>query len=186
MHPDWTSIEYLKAGNERQKQAYHILQDIRVLEVLKLYYPVLAGTIPIEIDLPESDLDIICEAYDLKEFQQLINRHYSHFNNFTETIGIEYYVANMCHSNIHIEIFAQPVPTLKQHAYRHMQIEYRLLNVLGESFRKQIIQLKKEGLKTEPAFGKLLGLQENSYEELLQFESYSDNDLLSFALQKQV
>ncbi len=48
-----------------------------------------------------------------------------------------------------------------------MIIEHEILNRRGESFRQQIIDLKRQGYKTEPAFGIAFGLVENPYEELL-------------------
>jgi Domain of unknown function (DUF4269) len=66
-----------------------------------------------------------------------------------------------------IEIFGQQIPTLQQAAYRHMLVEHTLLWERGEDFRKQIVELKKQGYKTEPAFGKLLGIDGNAYEYLL-------------------
>jgi len=48
-----------------------------------------------------------------------------------------------------------------------MIIEYRILLEKGEDFRKQLIELKRQGLKTEPAFALLLGLEGNPYTELL-------------------
>ena len=39
----------------------------------------------------------------------------------------------------------------------------------GEEFRQQVVNLKKQGYKTEPAFAKLLGLNsENPFDELLK------------------
>jgi len=67
-----------------------------------------------------------------------------------------------------IEIFAQNKPTIEQNAYRHMIAEYKILQEKGEEFKEKIIDLKKKGIKTEPAFGMLLGL-ENPYEDLLKF-----------------
>ncbi len=55
-------------------------------------------------------------------------------------------------------------------AYRHMIKEYEILKMYGEEFRKQIIQLKRQGLKTEPAFGVLLGLKNDPYIELLNYQ----------------
>ncbi len=49
-----------------------------------------------------------------------------------------------------------------------MIIEHKILSSKNDKFRAEIIQLKKEGLKTEPAFARLLGLQGNPYEELLK------------------
>ncbi len=49
-----------------------------------------------------------------------------------------------------------------------MMFEYRILQEKGEDFKNEIIALKRQGIKTEPAFGILLGL-ENPYEDLLKF-----------------
>ncbi|MNE89471.1 hypothetical protein D3C80_1868800 [compost metagenome] len=51
-----------------------------------------------------------------------------------------------------------------------MIIEDRILKLLGSNFRNEIRDLKHKGLKTEPAFGQLLAITENPYEELLKYE----------------
>jgi len=48
-----------------------------------------------------------------------------------------------------------------------MIAEYKILQEKGNDFKKKIIELKKQGIKTEPAFGILLNL-ENPYEDLLK------------------
>ena len=47
-------------------------------------------------------------------------------------------------------------------------MEHRVLLAKGEEFRQEVINLKRQGWKTEPAFAKLLGLNGNPYEELLK------------------
>ncbi|MPT30493.1 MAG: DUF4269 domain-containing protein, partial [Chryseobacterium sp.] len=47
---DFTTVNYLKEGNERQKRAYEVLVKHKIFEELSDYSPLLAGTIPIEID----------------------------------------------------------------------------------------------------------------------------------------
>ena len=59
---DFTTIDYLENGNEKQKRAYKVLSKYQIFEKLKDYSPILAVTIPIEIDIEGSDLDIICEV----------------------------------------------------------------------------------------------------------------------------
>ncbi|CAA7391075.1 DUF4269 domain-containing protein [Chryseobacterium fistulae] len=90
---DFTTIDYLKNGNERQKRAYEVLTKFLILE--------------------------------------------------------------------------QNKPTIEQNAYRHMIAEYKILEEKGEDFKQKIVKLKKEGMKTESAFGMLLNL-ENPYEDLLK------------------
>ena len=57
---DFTKIEYLKNGNQKQVLAYKILSEYKVLANIAEFDPILVGTIPINIDIENSDLDIIC------------------------------------------------------------------------------------------------------------------------------
>ncbi|KAA0127846.1 DUF4269 domain-containing protein [Chryseobacterium sp. SN22] len=168
---DFNNIDYLKNGNERQKQAYDVLSGFRLFEKLKAWSPVLAGTIPIGIDIEESDLDVICEVKDEMEFERFLAGYFSEFNIKVESFeinGEKAVVANFMLEGFIIEIFGQNKPVIEQNAYRHMMAEYRILQEKGEGFRNEIIALKKQGFKTEPAFGILLGL-ENPYKDLLKF-----------------
>lgn len=172
---DFTKIDYLKNGNERQKRAYEVLTRYQIFEKLKNYSPILAGTIPIEIDIEESDLDIICEV-DLNfeedfleelSFKKIIP---AETEVTVENIMIENekaIVINFRLEEFSIEIFGQNRPATKQNAYLHMIAEYKILQEKGEDFKQKIIKLKKQGIKTEPAFGILLNL-ENPYEDLLK------------------
>ncbi|MGU3373673.1 DUF4269 domain-containing protein [Chryseobacterium sp. M5A1_1a] len=173
---DFTKIDYLKNGNERQKKAYKVLEKYNILEKLEPYSAVLAGTVPIEIDIEGSDLDIICEV-DLK-FEEDDFLEYLRFSNLipldvdvkVENItvnGEKSIVLNFVLEEFSIEIFGQNKPVTEQNAYRHMIAEYNILQERGEDFKHKIIELKKQGLKTEPAFGLLMNL-ENPYEDLLK------------------
>lgn len=173
---DFTNLSYLKSGNERQKRAYEVLEKYQVFEKLKPYSPVLAGTIPIEIDIEHSDLDIICEV-DLKfEEDFLDDIAISRLMPGNTDVKVENIiidgeksiVLNFMLEEFPIEIFGQNKPSLEQNAYLHMLAEYKILKEKGEDFKYKIIELKKQGIKTEPAFGLLMGL-ENPYQDLLKF-----------------
>lgn len=69
-----------------------------------------------------------------------------------------------------IEIFCQPVPVKQQLAYRHMVIEHWLLQTHGPAFRQRVLELKQDGMKTEPAFAAVLNLEGDPYQALLKFE----------------
>ncbi len=169
---DFKNIEYLKSGTQRQKLAFNEIKKYKVLERLRKYNPILTGTIPIGIDLPESDLDIICECEDHSEFTKYVTQEFFEQDNFkmysTVTNGIQSTIAEFKTDNFVFEIFGQNISTEKQNAYRHMIIENRILNEKGTEFRQKIKKLKSDGMKTEPAFAKLLGLKGNPYFELLK------------------
>lgn len=168
---DFTKLDYLISGSDKQKRAHRVLTDNQVLEKLKHYNPILTGTIPINIDIETSDLDIICCFTDAKSFQDELIQHFNHEQNF-KTFTPKHpgaVAASFILDDFLTEIFGQHIPTHEQAAYRHMIVEHKILEEKGEAFRQQIIELKKQGYKTEPAFGKLLGITGNVYEELLHY-----------------
>lgn len=171
---DFKSIAYLASGNKRQKLAFKTIKAHKVFEKLKGYNPILTGTIPIEIDLPESDLDIICQCEDHSQFYDHLIQSFSQETEFkiysSIQNGVECTIAEFKTDSFLIEVFGQQIPTDKQNAYRHMLIEYQILKSKGHEFKARIIQLKSKGLKTEPAFAKLLNLKGNPYIALLQLE----------------
>jgi len=171
---DFTSISYLRSGNLKQKTAYNILIKYRIMDQLNDFDPILVGTIPIGIDIETSDLDIICFWKDQVQFRQKLIESFSGFELFdVRDISINdalTTVANFFVDGFEIEIFGQNVPAKKQFGYRHMIIENTLLLEKGESFRSEILNLKREGYKTEPAFAKALGIKGDPYQELLKFE----------------
>ncbi|MTI70570.1 MAG: DUF4269 domain-containing protein [Firmicutes bacterium] len=178
----WENVSCLINGNDKQKRAYNTLKKIKVFDILRKFNPILVGTIPINIDIENSDLDIICEVHDFGEFRVILSNHFKEMKdfkiNFDEKEGNKNLVANFVYDEFIIEIFGQPLPTEKQNGYRHMIIEERLLKLGGEGFRREIMKLKKEGIKTEPAFTRCLNIEGNPYIKLLGLENFSDEKLL--------
>lgn len=172
MRINFEDISYLKAGNDKQRRAYETLKKYRVLDLLEKFDPILTGTIPINIDVETSDLDISCCYSDKNEFIETVSRLFADEKQFILRENSEFnsVVCNFWLNDFELELFGQSIPTKQQHAYRHMLIEHRLLEERGEAFRQKIIALKKQGYKTEPAFGIALGLEGDPYEELLKFE----------------
>ncbi|HEU0125115.1 DUF4269 domain-containing protein [Flavobacterium sp.] len=170
---DFKNISYLKTGNQKQQLVFEILTKNKILENLTDFDPILVGTIPINIDIENSDLDIICYWKNKSDFIERIKVLFEKESNFSmKEIVIENQnsvVANFHIDAFEIEIFGQNVPTELQNGYKHMIIEEKILQSKDENFRLEIIKLKEKGLKTEPAFGLLLGLNGNVYQELLDF-----------------
>ncbi|ANF49621.1 hypothetical protein A0O34_03245 [Chryseobacterium glaciei] len=169
---DFTKLDYLKDGNDKQKRVYEVLTKYRIFEKLSNYSPILAGTIPIEIDIEGSDLDIICEVKNEAGFLNVLNQILPQGIDFKIETNISNnencIILNCILEEFPIEIFGQNTPTTEQNAYQHMIAEYKILQEKGEDFKQKIIELKKKGIKTEPAFGLLMNF-ENPYEDLLKF-----------------
>jgi len=171
---DFKDISYLKSGNERQQKVYQLLIAHAIFEKLDKYKPILVGTIPINIDIENSDLDIICYVQNNEQFRYDLVHHFQQEKEFVISNNIKFSAlkANFFVDDFEIEIFGQKTPTEKQNAYRHMLIEHQILLEKGEDFRLQIVELKNLGYKTEPAFAKLLSLEGNAYEALLRLDAH--------------
>ena len=50
-----------------------------------------------------------------------------------------------------------------------MIIEHHILQQEGEDFKRKVVALKESGMKTEPAFAQLLGLDGDPYLALLEY-----------------
>lgn len=172
---DFTDNAYLKDGSVKQQEVFKLLINSNIMELLVAFNPVLAGTIPLNIDIEESDLDVICYWKNKEEFVSVVFTHFAGKQSFRirESIinGEITVIANFFIEDFEIEIFGQNIPVMQQNAFRHMVVEYHLLMERGEDFRNAIIELKQQGLKTEPAFAKLLGLSGDPYVSLLAYEN---------------
>ncbi|PTX19393.1 uncharacterized protein DUF4269 [Pontibacter mucosus] len=172
--PNFKDIAYLQAGNQRQRAAYEVLLKYEVMQKLASFDPLLAGTIPIGIDVERSDLDIICCWKSKADFRQTLLLYFSGYPGFAlkecAVRGQESMVARFWLDTFEVEVFGQSTPSREQHAYRHMLVEYDLLQTYGEPLRQQVVHLKKRGVKTEPAFARLLNLPGDPYEALLRLE----------------
>ncbi|MCD9856069.1 DUF4269 domain-containing protein [Epilithonimonas sp. JDS] len=172
---DFLTLEYLKNGSEIQRRIFQVLENHQIFQKLKKYNPILAGTFPIGINIDGSDLDIILETDDFETLKKLLIKEFQNQEQFsinlTEINEVESLICKFQMEEFPVEIFAQDQPTDRQNAYLHMIKEFEILEKEGDEFRRKIIELKKQGLKTEPAFAKLLGLTRDPYIELLKYQS---------------
>ncbi|MFC4101290.1 DUF4269 domain-containing protein [Paenibacillus xanthanilyticus] len=166
------TIEYLQAGTSHQRAAFLAITRLGLMERLAEYGPVLCGTIPIGIDVEGSDLDVILDVRDSERFLAIVCEQYGHLPAFEtsrlEVRGVPTVTANFRYDGFAFELFGQPLPAKAQNAYRHMVIEHRLL-AARPGLREMIVQLKRQGVKTEPAFARVLGLAGDPYEALLRY-----------------
>jgi hypothetical protein len=173
MPVDFFDLQFLSTGSALQQKGFAAIQNLRVMEILNAFDPVLAGTLPLDLFVPGSDLDILCHATDLPAFENEVSANFrvnQDFEIYSRIItSIPSVIATFRFHEFQFEIFGQSVPTREQAAYRHMMNEYAILDKMGEPFRNEILQLKKRGIKTEPAFAQLLQLPGDPYKAILDY-----------------
>ncbi len=177
--PDWRDLGYLAAGNPRQRRAHDALVDLGILTDLAGFGAVLIGTVPLAIDVPDSDLDIACHAPDLDALAASLERLYAGRPGYAAHRGRRpgTLVARLRHGRERIEVFGEGVPVEQQAGFRHMEVEWRLLALGGERLRRAVLALRLRGAKTEPAFAQVLGLAGDPYARLLALHAASDAEL---------
>ena len=182
MCKNWRDISYLQCGTERQRSVYANLRESRVLEILRDSDPVLVSTVCVDLDIPSSDLDVICEAHDLEAFSTFLSTVFGAFRGFSlrrSDRSPPAVVAQFFHGSWEYEIFGQNLPVERQAAFRHLVQIDRVLGIGGAAWRDAIRTLKLGGMKTEPALARCLGLRGDSYEVVLSLEHLSDDDLIA-------
>lgn len=172
------NLESMRTGSPRQQRAFHTLELLGVFRDLAAFNPVLTGTIPLGIDLPGSDLDIVCYASDLLLFQDRVQTLYGSRPDFhmqrKPVVGEDSVIARFDVEGFPVELFAQAKPVEQQRAYRHMRVESRLLDLGGPEGKAGIRRLRESGLKTEPAFAAYFSLPGDPYLALLALYPLDD------------
>jgi hypothetical protein len=141
------------------------------MDILAPYTPLVVGTIPLGIDTAASDIDIVCEVRDTRSFAELMAARFGGYENFeVRLIGSDRIVCRFSFDGEQIEVYGSPTPSARSEGWRHMMVEARLLAMFGEDFRDGIVALKERGVKTEPAFARMLGLDGDPYRAMLDLE----------------
>ena len=161
---------------------YHeALRRTRIMTVLREFDPRLAGTPPLGLDVPASDLDILCHAPDPERFAAVVWAAYGDERNFAIRqwiAGDRPVIASFVAQGWLVEVFGQAKPVSEQNAWRHLLVERRLLRLGGAAFRAAVMADRAAGMKTEPAFATVLRLNGDPYQMLLDLESRDDMTLV--------
>lgn len=177
---NWRDISYLEYGTPRQRAAFDCLHELRILNILREFDPIVVSTVCLDIDTPTSDIDIICEVYDSTAFEALLRQYFAALRGFTLRRSESAGAAVVCQfftESFEIEVFGQPVPTEQQNAYRHLVQIDRVLVLGGDVIRQALRTLKLGGAKTEPALAQLLNLEGDPYQAVLALEGVDDCEL---------
>lgn len=157
---------------------------IRQLDLLRLlaeFDPIVIGTPPLGIATASSDIDIACSAPDFGRFDHTVRSAFGSMHAFSirtaDHLPDPATIASFFACGWDIEIFCQKTATEHQWGVRHFRVEKRLL-ALRPTLRERILGLKQDGLKTEPAFARVLGLTGDPYAAILHLEDLSDAQLV--------
>ncbi|KKO90503.1 hypothetical protein AAW12_15565 [Sphingobacterium sp. Ag1] len=174
---NFKNIDYLKSGNDVQKKAYRLLTDYHITTLLDAYDPIVVGTIPIQLDVGGSDIDIILCVDDFDALEEMLSLNFSKHAHFRLRRPADRVI--VCRFTIEeqlFEIYATDEATEIQNGYLHMLKEHEIIQLRGGEFAEQVRQLKRSGIKTEPAFCQLLGIEGDAYTELLKYNP-ADNTM---------
>lgn len=178
---NFRNIEHLAQENDRQRLAYACLKKYKILELLEGFDPVHVSTISLGIDIPTSDLDILCEVKDFHVLQKQIEKNFAHYPKFLckekQRNRKAYLLASFLTEEFPIEIYGEDCPVEEQNAFRHACVHERLLNCGGPALQEKIQELKRTGVKTEAAFAQVLKLPGDPYLALLEVEGWGDEKL---------
>lgn len=182
--------------SNRFVQTLSILHSIKIFEYLRAYTPVLAGTIPLGIDTPKSDADIICNVSNHEDFEESLRQYFGNMEEFAlwhsvkndMPVTLASFFAQRANTSeqanmrLRIEIFGQERCVWEQNAVRHLLVEARLLWLGGQTSADALRTLKHQGIKTEPAFVRHFGIpidaSGNPYDTLLELYRLSDDELV--------
>ena len=151
-----------------------------VIKLLAAFDPHIAGTPPLGIDVPTSDIDVLCHVSRPVEFTTALWSSFSTREEFRirQWLGRDRAViASFSAHGWRFEIFGQDRPVAEQAGWRHFVIERRLLQLGGPAFRVEVLRMRGQGLKTEPTFASLLGLKGDPYRALLDIDAWTDDRL---------
>lgn len=172
---------------EANGPVFSALQKTDILKILRPFSPLLAGSFPLNVNLSNSDLDILICIDDLRVAEEFLSEKLGHFQNFRcEEILVKNrptLLVSFSFQGLNFEIFGQNQPTVMQEAYLHFLIEERLLKIGDEAFFQKIIEARARGLKVEAAFAKTLELRGDPFDETLALQKQSNVNLKDFVNQ---
>lgn len=180
--------DYLQFGTAKQQELFRDLEEWKILKCLHGFKPTLAGTIPLNIDTDSSDVDILVKFNIPSHLQKICYAKFRNLPNYSfseKTISLR--VTLVCRfetKKFQYEIFGQAIEPTEQYGWIHMIVENRFLTLADPTFREEIRNLKKQGIKTEPAFCKVLDLKGDPYKILLQWNQKTDEQFRELLSQK--
>lgn len=177
----WGDIGFLRLGSDRQQDAYYALIELDIFSVLAEYDPILVGAFALHLETSDSSIEILCHVPEKEPFVELVQAVYGWYDDFevqpVMKQGIPGVLVSFRYHDFTVEITGDPRPVEEQNAYQLMVAEGRLLQVAGDSARREIRKLILRGMMTEPAFGKYFALEGDVFDALTELADASIEEL---------
>jgi len=165
---------------EKNENVYQALLESKLLENLEDFDPLVAGTFPLHLHHSQSDIDLLVGCDDLRKMFDCAHQSCLHFDLFEAKLEERYFTINFTFQNVAFEIYGEQRPSVSQNAFVHFQIQEKLLKVGSSIFREKIVERRKLGDKTEPAFANVLELEGDPYVSLLELSHLTDFESYHF------
>ena len=180
-------IAYLKLGSDRQQAAFITVIELDLFSVLADDDPLLTGTLPLGLDLPDTDLDVICQVEDFAEFSVVMRAVYGEYDEFeyAESLhgGIPSAACSFRYNKFRVKIVGQPIPTREQDAYRRTTAAARLLRMAGETALEEVRRLRATGMQTNLAVSAYFRLEGEPERALAELANASAEELMDIITQ---
>lgn len=113
----------------KNKQEFASIVELSgILNVLEPFHPLWVGTVPIDVHIETSDIDIICLLED--GLSEVIESKFGQEEGFYIQNSESKLVAGFSYMKVPFGIFAEKIISQKQLGYLHMIAEANLLNIL--------------------------------------------------------
>lgn len=170
-------LHFPKLKAAKLPAALSALEKSGLSRALASFDPILAGTIPLGLELKDSDLDICCRFGTPSAWNVLID-FLKTFPAFAQKEKVfSSGPATLIYLRLDdwpVEIIFQQIPVYQQMAVRHLWVEAQFLYKYGEHFQEKVRAVRTLGYKTEPAFARVLALPGDPYQALLTLEREFD------------
>lgn len=167
---------------EMNQMLMSALKKSGILRLLRPYHPLIAGSLPLGLAVSSSDCDIIIEVDDFAKTEKHLHDLFSGLPGFKlwqrSDQSVPEMIASFFVDEVHFEIFCQKIPSMKQTAYKHFLAEERILKYAGLPFAELVLQERRQGLKTEAAFAKILRLEGNPFDAMSSLQKKSRAEIL--------
>ena len=166
---------------EKNVELFQALKQLNIFSEFKNFSPLISGTFPLDIQIENSDVDILMQTDDLVGLQNLLHFKYGQHKHYHSTIvknpNGRALVVDFEYAGFVFEVYAEDKPTVLQNSNLHFILEERILKLATADFRNKILELKKSCIKTEPAFAQVLKISGDAYTGMIDFQKKSETEI---------